>query len=484
MKDIEFFIPWKLKLRDILRAEGKSERYILNNMDKYYWFINHIYLNSILNKKYSKGDFIPMHNDYMRDEVLGCRYLKDILRILPKHNIIESDRTWKRGKKSIGYRLTSEYQVTHRSILSENDTTFIQKLKNWDAKLISQMDDITKYTYKQLQNIGIHRQAAEQWIWNWYEENVRIFSPEYEKKLDEQNRKNIELGRPEITYNQMLNDMKESYLYQIRCVDEYLWLPKRGKKSKRIYTYLTNLKKELRSFLYLKDTPNTQLVTLDCSNSQPFTLVKILREYFPDGFMPKDVLRYIDLVSEGNLYHKICEELKITEQKEKGSFKIVLFKKILYCANEHSLNGRESKKFQEMFPTVFQIIMQEKKQDYTSLSIRMQRIETSCIVDGVLTDLMAKYGDKVFFTSIHDSIVCEQQYEEEVKNLMLKWYKRVVGMTPHIKGAEIFNLAPDNLMDSLNRPIIQDKTTSTSPVLVAKKGLLFEFREGSYVIAA
>src|SRR5690606_33468061 len=86
----------------------------------------------------------------------------------------------------------------------------------------------------------------------------------------------------EKTYYQMLDDMRDSYLYQIRAIDEKLWLPIRDDKGRRVHTYLSNAWSDLRQFLYLKNRPDVQLMSLDCSNSQPYTLVKILLEYFKD----------------------------------------------------------------------------------------------------------------------------------------------------------------------------------------------------------
>lgn len=450
-KEIEFYIPCNISMRDILQQEGKRQRYIDCQIDKYHWFLHSLYQRSIINKKYFPGDFIPMNSKYM-ESVFGIRYMRDILKILSKHNIIESNGSYSKGEESIGYRLTPAFQVRHVQILEDNNSsTFIKKLKNMESDTILFMDDVTKYTHFQLQELSINREAAESWVENWFSYNIMLQPPYLLQKLKSQNKKRkkaenkakkkgLNVEYPELTFHQMLCCMRDAYMYQIKAVDEKLWIPNRDNKGRRIHSFISTMKREFRQFLYLKNSPDTQLVSLDCSNSQPYTLVKIILDYFKGGELTADAEHYIQLVTTGKLYSFMCKELGIVDPKEVADFKTEMFANVFYSANEKGFFTKEAEIFRSFFSTVYQIIMCEKKYQYELLAIEMQRVETEAVIDGVLSYLMNKYQLNVFFTSIHDSIVCPAEYAEEVRELMIRFYNNVVGMPPHIKNPERLNI--------------------------------------------
>lgn len=436
MKTIEFYVPYTLvsKIR-VLLEQNKRPQYVLNQLDKYYYFLSCLYIQSILNKKYEQGDYISMNTTVM-EKLMGVRYVMDIKHFFEEHNIIQTDNHYIEGEKSIGYRLNPEYQVTHRVVLPDDyQSTFIQKLINQNAATIANMDAITRYTYFQLNELSIDRVSAERYVQVWYNKNILFPS----NKLVKKHQYMVKEHGTGFTFEKMMNQMMESYMFQIKAIDERLWLPTRDRKGRRIHSFISVLWKELRQFLFLKDKPSTQLIALDCSNSQPYTLVKILLEYFDGCELTDDVQHYIDLVCSGELYTFMCNELGITDAEEIASFKTDMFSKVMYCPNYISFYTDESKIFRKHFPTVYQIIMHEKKYKYQQLSIEMQRVETSAVLDGTLTYFMQKYQDKAFFASIHDSIVCEPEYEDEVREMMLHYYTAVVGRTPHIKAGEKLN---------------------------------------------
>ncbi|AMM49972.1 hypothetical protein TH61_00570 [Rufibacter sp. DG15C] len=461
--EIEFYIPNNVDIREILKKERKGKRYIECQIDKYHWFLDTIYKQSILNKKYELGDFIPLQNKKL-EEVLGSRYVHHIKTILPKHGIIECDHDFKEGIKSLGFRLTKDYQVRHYRILKDSNSTFIKSLQSRNITAIAEMDAITKYTYNQLVDLGIYAEEAAQHVEDWYTQNLTVENPVLLKKLYRKNKKRRKAERiaikkgynahyPDLTYEQMLDLMRDSYLYQIRAINEKLWLPLRDDKSFRIHTYLTNSWSELRQFLYLKSNTDTQLVSLDCSNSQPFTLVKILLEHCKGIDLydspHTDVIDYIEFVTQGKLYHFMCGQLGITDSKEILKFKEKMFANVFYSSNKHGYFTKEAIAFREHFPTVYQVIMQEKRGCFKQLSIKMQRVETSAVIDIALTTLMEKYGESEWFSSIHDSIICSEVFEAEVRQLMLDAYNEVVGVFPHIKPAEKVNkLKPSVTVES------------------------------------
>lgn len=479
--NITFYCPVNLDVRAIVRQVSINTRYINCKVDKIHWFLTALYLRPLIDKHYSHGDFIPMSRRKM-DEILGSDDVTDILDILRESGIIEDDGYYVEGEKSIGYRLTAPYQVRHVQVQAGTNPSFIAKLSRMKEDEVGDMDAVTLYTLQQLGNLGIRKNAAISFVENWYEEQLQSEYPRLMNKLRKQNRKlkqacnrAIKMGRNvqyvEITYTDMLEKMMQSYLLQIEAVHTLRWLPKRDDKGTRIHTYLTNLWRPLKQFLYLKDNPELQIVALDCSNSQPFTLVKILLGHFKgDDFStgtPEDVQFYIYLVCNGRLYDFMCDMLDITDEGEITDFKIDMFARVFFPPNHKGYHTKEATMFRQHFPTVYEVVMQEKREwdfeekrfKYENLSINMQKVETAAVIDGVLTRLMGKYGMDVWFSTIHDSVLCPAAYEQEVRSLMLQCYTAVVGATPHIKQAEKVNVVnPETISEIESQEMTQRKT--------------------------
>ncbi|GAB3194756.1 hypothetical protein ABID22_000118 [Pontibacter aydingkolensis] len=470
-EQLQFCIPSNVNVRQLLVDAGKNVRYINCNIDKYHWFFNALFVRSTLNKKYQQGDYIPMNTELMVS-VLGARYVADIKKLLSDAGIIETNEVLTteggkhnlRGRESIGYRLTEAYQVRHVKVLEDSDSTFIQNLKQGPSNAIKNMDFVTRTSTYHLNDLGIYKDDADAYIESWYAQNLAVENPLLKKELDKDNRKRTKeanrlkkAGKPTTlktkTYKEMLEDKRQAYLQQVDAIYRKAWLPMRDNKGRRLHTFISNMWKGLRQFLYYKPNPSLQLVGLDCSNSQPFTLVKIILDYF-EGIdeMPADAEHYIHLVSSGELYKYLWLEMgRCIAEAEFQAFKTDLFALVFYSSNQSGYFSREAETFRQRFPTVYQIIMSEKKYQYQQLSVEMQRVETEAVLDGALTYLFQKHPD-TFFASIHDSVLCPDFMQEEVREVMLAYYTKVVGVTPHIKPAENINtLKNDNQGDELRR---------------------------------
>jgi hypothetical protein len=172
-------------------------------------------------------------------------YWNDIRKMLLEQGIIETDFIpWKEnGKKnvlkgigSIGYRLTQSYQGKHIKVLQDSDSTFIKKLKKQESNPEHKMDAITKKVWFHLQDIGIYKEQAEEYVNQWYLDKLNDPSEKLQKKLVKQNKRNMkkynqlkkkgkQVSTYQLTYGEMLLLMKESYLQQIEAVEKQSWVP-------------------------------------------------------------------------------------------------------------------------------------------------------------------------------------------------------------------------------------------------------------------
>jgi hypothetical protein len=192
----------------------------------------------------------------------------------------------------------------------------------------------------------------------------------------------------------------------------------------RVHTNLTNLKRESRRFLRFGGRP---LVNLDIRNSQPLVFAAVLKEEFGSGFVPADVGHYIDLVQAGRFYDYVMEAWKVPPE-DRSAFKKLFFGRVFYGKNFPVYV--EAERFGAMFPTVMEVIRHLKKDDFRSLSHRLQRAESRIMIEGVAAQCMRQMPG-VFIATIHDSILCTAEWAEPVRACMLEEFEKA-GLVPTV----------------------------------------------------
>lgn len=433
--DEELYTPLKFDSTAFLREAGYKPYLIERHKEKIDFILHQIYIHRMIDKRYEKGDFIRLSSKYHFEKYLSTRHYPILKELLVDNGIIEEDSSYIAPSKENdyqsmckGYRLFEEYDGTHRKISVDKDTTLFRKIKEQRERAILAQDKVTQWLNFHVKDISIHLEEAIDYVEKWYTENM-LFTDN--SKFKKKQRK-----RP---YWEVIEEKRERYLYSIHAIARgSAFTAVRDKSGRRVHHPLTNLWTELRQFLYLKHEPDTVLYNLDIANSQPLCLVKILLDYYKGRSLPPDIDKYIQLVSEGMLYKYFTDKLN-TAQDQVPNFKQTLFANVFYSANHKSFYTDEAILFREEFPSVYEVIQQEKRENYKDLSLKMQRVESTAIIDGVMTKLMHKYRDKHFFTSIHDSVICPEELIDEIKNLMEDYVEREVGIKPKVKQAEYFN---------------------------------------------
>ncbi|UOR05852.1 hypothetical protein MUN82_01840 [Hymenobacter aerilatus] len=202
-------------------------------------------------------------------------------------------------------------------------------------------------------------------------------------------------------------------------------------KSSRIYTNLTMLSKEIRQFLYHRQSDS--LVNMDIANSQPFFFNKLLKEYYADCELPEDVRLYIELTSTGQFYKYIQPRIS-PNCTDIGGFKQEFFAAVFFCQIEHTESSKKAQKFGEMFPNVLEAIQYYKRGDYKQLAIRMQRVEAGVMLNRIVKELHKR---AIWCSTIHDSIVCLPQHQSQVLSIMEEIFNDELRMIPTIKAETI-----------------------------------------------
>ncbi|MBK0401818.1 hypothetical protein I5M27_02410 [Adhaeribacter sp. BT258] len=465
-EDLEIYTPKNFKAKEILRNEGWKDFMIERHSQELDFMLHQLYINQVTNNKYSKNDFIHLSRKYHFERFLTCRYTQILKPLLYKYKIIEEfdplnidhQNRNKKVKYEVattennfqgeckGYRLTKEYDVMHRRILVDKYTTLHKNILKYKQKDLSNQDDVTQWIQSKIQIISIRKYEAIRFVEDWYSKNLS--KPDKiklkRKQIKELNRLTTESAK--YTYlKDILDNKLQKYLYSIYSIyDGTGFNAIRDEKGCRMHHPISTLWRELRQFLYIKENPKAQIYSIDVANAQPFCLVKILFKAFPNRNFPPDVNKYIQLVCEGKFYQYLADILKVAPE-DIPEFKVTLFANVFYSLNQKGYYTKEAELFRQEFSTVYQIIQQEKMSNYKSLSIAMQKIESTAVIDGALTELMEKHKNNFssqshFFCSLHDSILCEGEYINEVQALVLKHFCSEVGIEPKLKAPETFNI--------------------------------------------
>lgn len=226
----------------------------------------------------------------------------------------------------------------------------------------------------------------------------------------------------------------------------------------RIYHYLTNLPREMKSFLNIK-------FSVDCHNSHPLLLNyllikeyqindtileevyniidgeggiyyhnvseslrnrlknKGLRESYFDG-IPDDVLQYIYETSKGILWDRFTEMYLSKYDRNEVKEKMLA---CVFYGDEHAAKHSEmGKDFAREFPSVARYILKIKRGVDANLSIAFMRVESK-----IFREILARCFDNGWnVVSIHDNIVVldtpanKDVSREDVEEIMREVYNK------------------------------------------------------------
>jgi len=234
----------------------------------------------------------------------------------------------------------------------------------------------------------------------------------------------------------------------------------RNKTNYRLDSNLTNLKRELKSFL------KGDLVCIDLKNSQPVLLNYLLFQIFPIYWGESEGRgapalcfsnRHDEVVETFGKY-VIREVRKIPQKDEKAFYeefirfhkwtmggifydeflkhiggeltrdevKKLMFK-VMYSPNfinntSMVLYQKEKEYFRQVFPFISQIIFALKRKDHTLFSVFLQKLESELFIDK-MSKALVEAG--IIPLTIHDSFIIERKYKERaslIAKVVLKEY--------------------------------------------------------------
>jgi len=208
----------------------------------------------------------------------------------------------------------------------------------------------------------------------------------------------------------------------------------RKHKDSRVYSNITNLKKDFKPFLRLNDKP---LIGFDIANSQPLIATIAFQMYSQKeyGYIKPDIFEYQKSCEEGKFYEYFME-LNAVNPDERGKFKGRFFAKVFYSKNLEEENELKTQ-FKEKYPTCYEAIFTIKgdqfySEEYKRFPALMTEIETYIMWNTNLEVINQGYD----MVNIFDSLYSDDETAIALaKHLVIEKFTKF-GITPTLKDID------------------------------------------------
>lgn len=448
VKANKLYIPADL---DFTLIPGYEEKH----HDKYAYLISTIYLEGLLSDSFD--GFVNLRTDLLM-KIIGKTHYYKIRDGLETCNIIDIDHTYSQGDFSKSYRLNI---ISKFKFVSISD-------KKIDGRITKWKQDLQKNLKKEKVHNGLKYNLQELEIDH---ESAYAFISDRLKK------------DPSYCLNQYAAD--ESSIGMIQNKDFRFVV---DTKAGRVHTNVTNISRELRQFFIYIDIKGDRqrLVNIDIANSQPCLFNSLINDYLKDSRyynttsntkptnntktttnnilsyvsenfisnnnseLCREIKLYRDLTMQGKFYEYCMKEFKI-DLSQRDDFKKVFFKTIFFSKVNDNYRHHYSRMFEDLFPNIYKIILHYKKGDYKNLPISLQRSEADIMIKNVSKRIVHDYKG-VFFLTIHDSIVCTEEYADKFYDIMMEELQKRLGDKPTLnkKPLEAETIDMDNPKGTLD----------------------------------
>jgi hypothetical protein len=298
---------------------GVSQKHINNHLVKYFYIIDKIYTNDIINKN---AEVCRLSTKLLKN-LLGSKYSFLILKNLKESGIILLSSKYFAGVHSNGYILS---EPRGAKLYTFSDSRFVSKIIEERVSRIEKDTKTLSRLFRTLRNL----------------------------QLDHIDMKF--LSEDEFRFVKMLQDNPFQTV---------------GKKGKRVYNNFCNLPKSIRSKVKLN---GEYLGFVDIVNSQMIFLSGVISDQLRNkGVNPIDsTAEFISLSINGRLYEKLMKLARIDSRME---IKELIFE-IIFSKKSYSKLKRI---FKKEYSQVYQVINDLKADDYKVLAHLMQQKEAKVV---------------------------------------------------------------------------------------------------------
>ena len=426
---------------------GKYENYIPENInldemvyknrpkfkpfkrDKLAYIVSLLHEIPLYKEEYRETGYIPLNSTVLKRKITNY---KDYLKYLEFDlEIIESDRHYIVGEKSIGYRLKNEFKTKIKAV-DMQDFVMLKQLK---IETLNNLITLKKYSY----------------LSKWLKNGIEINFKKVEEFLEEEHEL-MEAFQEEnaiLKHNLSFISARKIHVKNINAkIDDNI---------NRLHSNLTNLRSELRNALTYN---GEQLISIDLKNSQPFIslsifnkkILEILKlEYNHYSIMLGEKLESIDikgfehfckLVETGLLYEflqKEYEEKLGMVFKSRKEIKSLVFQ-VIFTDNRFigQKEAAPKKIFKNLFPEVYRVFSEIKRKDKTMLPRLLQYAESQLFLNLISKRISREFPNAPILT-IHDSIATTLKYKENVFKIIEEELTANIGFKPTL-SVDLWNI--------------------------------------------
>jgi hypothetical protein len=312
-------------------------------------YLVHLVYHRRVMERLAVDEFIPLKAQYLRSIIPCWKQVKETALGL---GIVECDGHYVEGQKSYGFRLKSPdlRRTTHRLRPIEN-VAIRRKLKRRNRLKLP----VHKWLFGKLREVEMDEPADD--------ELLRIAEGDAAKAK---------------TYGQAVEAIRNGE-----------WWMELAPKTGRLFSNITNLKRELRGHLRVKGEP---LVEMDIRNSQPTFLALLCLRH---GIHAD---RYRQVCEEGRLYEHLGGITGLSREETKTQ----LIKQAFFSKNGYS--NATKRAFRGEFPEVAEFIRRIKEKDHARLAVELQRAEANFVIR-TACERMMKERPEMFVSTIHDCLM-------------------------------------------------------------------------------
>ena len=410
----------------LVKFIDKEYRGIKFNHIRIYLFITILLFRTLTEKSKGKHFFKSLCQSYLT-KFIRAQYLNKVIKVLLAAEVIEM----------------LPYSVDNRRCKSFrfNPTHIIKKAAKIDLNTNLLSKEYLKFWIKD----SITNEGLDVSLFNSYLDNYRKIEffdgalAEIEKyKYDSDNARlynTISAGHINDFANKTLTDKDFDNLRV-----------KYDLATNRFYTNLSNFKKEFRKYIKYKDK---DVVTVDCNSCHPFLLLGLYKYAPTDIDYKTERDSYYELFDNGkDFYFEIglLAGIDIAESKKKESYRKKVknnyFYKFIYDRPKEEVKCKLTKAFNSNFPILADIIYRLKtdvilpeddpsyyaicKRPHTQLSFINFRQEGDIMIKSICKTLIEKYPT-IWFTTIHDCVVCTKEDAKLVETIMSKAFYDAIG---------------------------------------------------------
>ncbi|MFH6935230.1 hypothetical protein [Flavobacterium sp. FlaQc-30] len=195
---------------------------------------------------------------------------------------------------------------------------------------------------------------------------------------------------------------------------------KRNGTNKRLDTNLTNMASDLRPFIMGYEN----MSYLDLNNSQPVLFNILLNKYKNDASQSllHEIDSYFNFTTSGKWYEKLMELYSLSRNDCKK-----IWMEIAYSKNQHFKEHKNI--FKKEFPSIYAIIENVKKVNYSAFAIELQSIESKIFIDEISRELV---NNQIIPFTMHDGLLVKKEMETKCLEIMERVLKKHLGVVPVI----------------------------------------------------